>query len=90
MAILTCVRWFLIVVLIHTDLIMSEVECLSRSCLILYSVSTMYLLKLASWKSAPCSEFFFKDLPQDITWGQVFITYSPTDLVNIKNPSAPL
>ena len=90
MAILTCVRWFLTVVLIHTDLILSKVECLSRSYLILYSVSTTYVLKLASWKSAPRFEFFFKNLPQDTTWVQVFITYSPTDLVNIKNLSAPL
>ena len=52
MAILTTVRWFLSVVLICVDLIISHLEYVSMCFLILYNVSTVYLLKLASWTSA--------------------------------------
>ena len=51
MAILTTVRWFLSVVLIYLDLIISHVEYVSVCFMILYSVSIVYLLKLASWTS---------------------------------------
>ena len=49
MAILTTVRWFISVVLICIDLIISHLEYVSMCFLILYNVSTVYLLKLASW-----------------------------------------
>ena len=52
MAILTTVRWFLSVVLICVDLIISHLEYVSMCFLILYNVSTVYVLKLASWTSA--------------------------------------
>ena len=52
MAILTTVRWFLSVVLICVDLVISHLEYVSMCFLILYNVSTVYLLKLASWTSA--------------------------------------
>ena len=52
MAILTMVRWFLSVVLICIDLIISHVECVSMCFVILYSMSTVYLMKLACWTSA--------------------------------------
>ena len=48
MAILTMVKLFLSVVLTCTDLIISHEECVSMCFVILYNVSTVYLLKLAS------------------------------------------
>ena len=48
MAILTMVRQFFSVVLICIDLIISHVEDVSMCFVILYSMRTVYLLKLAS------------------------------------------
>ena len=52
MAVVTSVKWYLIVVLIGIDLILIDVEFLSCAFIILYLVSISYLLKLASWNLA--------------------------------------
>ena len=41
------------------DLIISHVEYVSVCFMILYSVSIVYLLKLASFEHRPCFEYFF-------------------------------
>ena len=69
MAILTTVRWFLSVVLICVDLIISHLEYVSMCFLILYSESTVCC---CNWllEHRPCFEYVFWWFTSR-TWGQV-------------------
>ena len=65
-AIVTGVRWYFIIVMIHNDLIIIDEESLSMY--FNYFIPCEYNLPLETW---PCLVFFSDDLPQDISWGQV-------------------
>ena len=54
---------------ICTDLIISHMECVFTCFLISYSVSIVYLLKLASWTSTRFWILFLVLYPKGFTWG---------------------
>ena len=70
MAIVTSVRWYLIVVLIDIDLIIIDVEYLSMCFYYFIPCEYSVCLETGSW-NLPCLVFFSDDLPKDISWGQV-------------------
>ena len=70
MAIVTSVRWYLIVVLIDIDLIIIDVEYLSMCFYYFIPCEYTVCLETGSW-NLPCLVFFSDDLPKDISWGQV-------------------
>lgn len=88
MAILTMVRWFLNVVLIYIDLIISHVEYVSMCFSIRYSVSIVYYWNwlLEHW---PSFEFFFWWFTPRILL-KAGVLSSPACLVNIQRSLAPV
>ena len=79
MAIVTSMRWYLIVFLIGIDLTINDVDYLCTCFYYYFTFCENNLpIDLASWKLALFGKFFFlSDLPEDISWEQVsFIALS--------------